>query len=202
MNRPHFFAPSERNKQPILEQLKKVLPARAHVLEIGSGLGQHAIHFCKTLTGLKWQASEKGDSIADLMEELSSAGISNIAPPLALDVVADEWPIREFDAVYAANTAHIMSWEAVSAMFGGTGTILVPGGLFCLYGPFNIDGKYTSEGNRDFDRNLRSRNPKMGIRDLGELERLAGSHQMFLQERISMPANNFLLVFEKRVEQE
>ena len=197
MNQPPFVAPSERNKQPILEQLLKVLPHDARVLEIGSGWAQHAIHFCKAMPGLRWQPSEKANSLSDLSVQLKIAAITGISDPLELDVLKDLWPDREFDAAYSANTAHIMSWAAVSATFSGVGAVLVRGGLFCLYGPFNVDGKFTSEGNREFDANLRSRNPDMGIRDIGALETLAESHQMFLQQRISMPANNFLLVFRK-----
>lgn len=197
MNQPPYVAPSERNKQPILEQLQKVLPKNAHVFEVGSGWAQHAIHFCKAMPGLRWQPSEKSNSLSDLNYQVKSAAIAGISEPIELNVLEDPWPDEGFDAAYSANTAHIMSWVAVTAMFTGVGSVLVRDGLFCLYGPFNVDGEFTSEGNRDFDANLRSRNPQMGIRDIEALETLAESHQMFLQQRISMPANNFLLVFRK-----
>jgi cyclopropane fatty-acyl-phospholipid synthase-like methyltransferase len=197
MSQPPFVAPSERNKHPILEQLREVLPEDARVFEIGSGWAQHAIHFCKAMPGLRWQPSEKANSLSDLTVQLKSAAVAGISDPLELNVLEDPWPEQEFDAAYSANTAHIMSWAAVTAMFTGVGAVLIKGGLFCLYGPFNMNGDFTSEGNRDFDDRLRSRNPDMGIRDIRALETLAGSHQMLLQQSISMPANNFLLVFQK-----
>lgn len=197
MSQPPYYGPSERNKHPILEQMKGILPADALVLEIGSGRAQHAMHFCRAMPGLRWQPSEKGDSMPGLLEQLESAGMDSIAEPLELDVLKDPWPQTKYGAAYTANTAHIMPWQAVTAMFRGAGSVLEAGGLFCIYGPFNVGGGFTSDGNREFDADLRSRNPDMGIRDIEELETLAGRHHMVLQQRISMPANNFLLVFEK-----
>lgn len=197
MKQPPYVAPSERNKQPILEQLQQVLPAQARVLEIGSGWAQHAIHFCRAMPGLKWQPSEKADSLPGLVRQLELANMGAIAAALELDVMKGPWPEEAFDAAYSANTAHIMSWKAVTAMFRGVSGVLQKGGLFCLYGPFNVDGHYTSTGNREFDANLRERHPDMGIRDTSELESLANRHHMNLMQRISMPANNLLLVFQK-----
>lgn len=195
---------SDRNKHPILEQLQMLLKADASVLEIGSGWGQHAVHFCHHMPGLKWQPSERGEEMAPLLQRLAAEGSAGIGKPIKLDVQKDGWPRELFDAVYSANTAHIMSWDAVRAMFACVYQSLASGGLFLLYGPFNVAGRYTSAGNEAFDRQLRlaasntpSGSSEMGIRDIEALENLAASHQLFLVKRVNMPANNFLLVFEK-----
>lgn len=191
---------SDRNKQPILEQLQSRLQPGASVLEIGSGWGQHAVHFCRYMPGLRWQPSERAEEMDSLRQRLAFEGSTAIRPPIKLHVQRDHWPSEIFEAAYSANTAHIMSWEHVCSMFSGTSCCLGKGGLFFLYGPFNIDGKFTSASNEAFDMQLRSRSPEMGIRDIAALEREAASHQMLLVERITMPANNFLLVFEKSEE--
>ena len=190
-------AASDRNRHPILEQLLRLMPAGALVLEIGSGWGQHAVFFCQEIPGLRWQPSDRHEELSVLKLRLEQEGSQRIRTPVALDVLKDSWPAGEFEAVFSANTAHIMSWPAVCATFEGVGACLVPGGPFFLYGPFNIGGCFTAPSNEAFDLGLRARNPEMGIRDLEALESLARKHQMKLQERISMPANNFLLVFEK-----
>jgi len=195
MSTPAFASASERNKQPIFEQLLRLLPAAASVLEIGSGWGQHAVYFAGHVPAWKWRPSEHPQALPELQSMLNTHDHGNIREALALDVLEGPWPEEQFDAVFSANTAHIMSWSEVCAMFDGVGLKLLPGGLFCLYGPFNVDGKFTAPSNEAFDTSLRSRDPLMGIRDLEALESLAGSHHMKLQERVPMPANNFLLVF-------
>ncbi len=190
-------AASDRNKQPILEQLLRLMPADALVLEIGSGWGQHAVFFCQAMPGLAWQPSDRREELPVLRQRLEREGSPRIRTPVPLDVLDNCWPAGEFEAVFSANTAHIMSWPGVCATFEGVGACLVAEGLFFLYGPFNIGGRFTASSNEAFDHGLRTRNPEMGIRDLEALESLACNHQMKLQERISMPANNFLLVFEK-----
>lgn len=197
-NPPPFVAASDRNKQPILEQLTSLFPDRFRVLEVGSGWGQHAVHFCRQQPGWEWQPSDRSERISELERQLAREGNPSIKAPMALNVLKDGFPAGPYDAVYSANTAHIMSWQAVRAMFGGAGECLAADGLFCLYGPFNIDGRYTSPGNEEFDQDLRAQNPERGLRDAVELESLAGCHQMNLVQRISMPANNLLLVFRKQ----
>ena len=192
-------AASDRNRHPILEQLLRLMPADALVLEIGSGWGQHAVFFCQAIPGLSWQCSDRREELPVLRQRLEQEGSPGIRPPIVLDVLKNSWPAGEFEAVFSANTAHIMSWPAVRATFAGVGACLVAGGLFFLYGPFNIGGRFTAPSNAAFDRGLRARKPEMGIRDLEALESLACNHQMKLQERISMPANNYLLVFKKSV---
>jgi len=197
MNSLPSSAASDRNKQPILEQLRHLMPADALVLEIGSGWGQHAVYFCGAMPGLSWQPSDRREELPVLKQRLDQQGSPGVRTPVALDVLKDCWPEGEFDAAFSANTAHIMSWLGVCATVEGVSACLVTGGLFFLYGPFNIGGCFTAPSNEAFDCGLRARNPEMGIRDLEALESLANNHQMNLRERIAMPANNFLLVFEK-----
>jgi len=189
---------SERNKHPILEQLQRLLAPDATVLEIGSGWGQHAVFFCRHMPGWHWQPSERNEALAVLRQRVTAEGSGGIRPPLQLDVLSDSWPDGQYDAVFSANTAHIMSWNAVCAMFRGVSGCLGRNGLFCLYGPFNLGGRFTAPSNQAFDIELRRRDEQMGLRDMEALERLASGHQMYLRERCVMPANNFLLVFEKR----
>lgn len=198
MNSLPVSAAAERNKRPILEQLQRLLPASARVLEIGSGWAQHAVYFCSAMPGLDWQPSERGGELPIIEKRVAAEGGPGIRPPIALDVLEDPWPAGPFDAVYSANTAHIMPWEAVLAMLQGVGGCLQPGGLFALYGPFNIGGAYTAASNAAFDRNLRAQDAAMGIRDMEVLEKAAARHQLHLEEQLPMPANNFLLVFRKR----
>jgi hypothetical protein len=197
MNSIPFSSAAERNRQPILDQLQVVLPRRGKVLEIGSGTGQHATFFTRNLPGLTWQPSDREENLAGLEACFSAEVNERILPLLKLDVIHDPWPGCSYDAAYSANTAHIMSWAAVIAMFAGVGALLVTGGKFCLYGPFNIDKLFTSQSNARFDARLRAQDPQMGIRDMGAIEALANLHHMQLEQKIAMPANNFILVFGK-----
>ncbi len=190
-----FSSAAERNQQPILDQLRKFLPQRGTVLEIGSGTGQHAVFLTRNLPGLSWQPSDRLENLAGLEARFLSEDSKRILPLLKLDVISDPWPGCSFEAAYSANTAHIMPWEAVVAMFTGLATHLVPGARFCLYGPFNIDNRFTSESNAQFDAQLRAGDSQMGIRDMAAIESLANLHQMGLESKLAMPANNFLLVF-------
>ena len=188
---------AERNSQPILEQLRQLLPDSGSVLEIGSGTGQHAVYICHHLTGLTWQPSDRTVNLPGLKERLREAGIKRILTPLALDVLRDQWPAGPYDAAYSANTSHIMPWEGVQATFKGLAGVLKAGSCFYLYGPFNVNGEYTSASNQEFDRSLRAGESHMGLRDISDIEKLAESHQFSLETKISMPANNFILVFRK-----
>ena len=195
MNTIPFCSAAERNQQPILDQLRKFLPQRGTVLEIGSGTGQHAVFLTRKLPGLSWQPSDRLENLAGLEARFLSEDSKRILPLLKLDVISDPWPGCSYEAAYSANTAHIMPWEAVVAMFTGLATHLVPGARFCLYGPFNIDNRFTSESNAQFDAQLRAGDSQMGIRDMAAIESLANLHQMGLEYKLAMPANNFLLVF-------
>ena len=197
MNELPFAPASERNRQPILDRLLELLPSRGSLLEIGSGTGQHAVFFAPRFEGLEWQTSERAGEIPGLAARLEREGSPNIPDPLELDVLKDGWPERKFNAIFSANTSHIMCWEAVCAMFEGVGNHLLVHGRFCLYGPFNRNGAFTAPSNEDFHRQLLARNAGMGLRDIEALETLALGHQMELEQEIEMPVNNLLLVFQK-----
>ena len=197
MNTISFSSAAERNRQPILDQLRLLLPEQGTVLEIGSGTGQHASFFTQNLPGLWWQPSDRDENLAGLEVRFSAENNQRILPPFKLDVVSDPWPGRSFEAAYSANTAHIMPWEEVVAMFAGVSAHLVTHARFCLYGPFNIDNCFTSESNAQFDARLRGEDPKMGIRDMAMIESLAKLHHMQFEHKFAMPANNFVLVFKR-----
>lgn len=194
-----FSDASERNKEPILEVLEQHLPNRGFVLEIGSGTGQHVVYFARKLKSLKWQPSDVAENLPGLIARLEAEGSDNIKPPIELDVNSDlsAWPERVLSAVFSANTAHIMDWGSVRAMFAGVGEKLKERGVFCLYGPFNEGGQYTSDSNRAFDLQLKSQDPGMGLRDVQSLEALADKCNMHVIDQIRMPANNQTLVFRR-----
>lgn len=186
-----------RNREPILEVIADWFADCRHVLEIGSGTGQHAAWFGPRLPQLTWHTSDVAGNHADIRAWLEQADADNLRPPLALDVLADPDPDGDFDAVFSANTAHIMGEDAVRAMFALAGRILPPGGPFCLYGPFRIDGEFTSDSNAAFDASLRNRDAAMGIRDLEWLDELAGTAGMERAALVAMPANNFIAAWRK-----
>lgn len=194
-----FSEASERNKAPILEALLTRLPARGRVLEVGSGTGQHVVHFAPAFPRLSWQPSEQREQLESLNARIRLQGCSRILPAIELDV-SRAWPDHLYDAVYSANTAHIMSRELVECLFVGLAPRLVPGGLFCLYGPFVVSGRHTSESNAEFDRQLRLRDSSMGLRDVDDLVGLASCSGLRLEERLQLPANNQLLVFRRQQE--
>lgn len=183
-----FSEASERNRGPILAVLKRVFRDRKRVLEIGSGTGQHAAYFAAALPHLVWQASDVAQHLPGIREWIGDPA------PIELDV-DKPWPVVEADAVYSANTCHIMSWPQVERMFAGIGQ-LAPA-VFALYGPFNYNGRHTSESNAGFDAMLRARDSASGLRDFEAVDALAQSVGLILQEDNAMPANNRLLVFRK-----
>ena len=192
----------ERNKEPILSVLRECFADRTLVLEIGSGTGQHAVHFARHLPHLTWQPTEQLPYLPDLAARIKLEGSPNIRPPTVLDVRQAIWPARSVDAVFTANTLHIMSWTAVGALYRGVAQVLAPGGVLCVYGPFRYGGEYTSESNGAFDRMLKERDPLSGIRDMEALAALAGPYGMSLVADHDLPANNRLLVFIKEPAQE
>ncbi len=187
----------ENNKQPILDCLREVFAEPGLVLEIGSGTGQHAEFFAAQLPHLQWQPTDHPSALDGCKERLQEAALANVLPPLALDVAASTWPLATADAAFSANTAHIMGWPEVQAMFLGIGTVLPVGAPFCLYGPFNYAGSFTSDSNRAFDEHLRSRAPHMGIKDIEDLLDLGALSEFVLDADHAMPANNRLLVWRK-----
>ena len=187
----------ERNKDPILAVLGGELAGSHAVLEIGSGTGQHAVHFARHLPHLSWQPTELGAELGPLAERVRLEGPPNLRPPIALDVRAHPWPVARVDALFSANTLHIMAWDAVEHFFRGSGAVLEAAGVLCVYGPFRYRGAYTSASNAEFDRLLRWRDPASGIRDFEALERLAAAAGLALSADHPMPANNQTLVWRR-----
>jgi cyclopropane fatty-acyl-phospholipid synthase-like methyltransferase len=190
-----FSEACERNKGPILEMLRAAFADRTQVLEIGSGTGQHAVHFAAHLAHLTWHPTEQLAYLADLASRVKLEGTRNLRQPTVLDVKQTIWPVRSVDALFSANTLHIMSWVEVEAMFRGVDAVLSPHGVVCIYGPFRYEGRYTSDSNRDFDLMLRERDPLSGLRDMTEVGALALRHALRLRVDHDLPANNRLLEF-------
>jgi len=188
----------ERNQQPILDLLLEEFADTRNVLEIGSGTGQHAVFFAPRMRHLIWQTSELAEHHPGIRSWIGEVEGIELPGPLELDVSSEHWPDTGADAVFSANTAHIMHWDRVCAMMAGVGRLLAPldRGRFCLYGPFNEEGDFTSGSNRQFDAWLKKRDPLRGLRDLGEMESIAGQAGLELCRWHRMPANNLLLVFD------
>jgi cyclopropane fatty-acyl-phospholipid synthase-like methyltransferase len=187
----------ERNKAPILEVLRSAFADRTRVLEIGSGTGQHAVHFAKHLTHLTWYPTEQLAYLPDLSSRVKLEGPRNLQLSTVLDVNQSLWPLRTVDAIFTANTLHIMAWAEVLLMYRGIDAVLSAGGVLCVYGPFRYTGRYTSNSNQDFDRMLRERDPESGLRDINEVTALATQYGLRLRADHDLPANNRLLEFIK-----
>ncbi|WP_020650721.1 DUF938 domain-containing protein [Solimonas variicoloris] len=197
-DKPH--APScERNRDPILAVLREYFADRRRVLEIGSGTGQHAVHFGAALPQLQWQTSERAEAHAGIRAWLDEAALPNVLAPIALQIGRDPWPAQAYDAVFTANTLHIMAWPEVEQLFAGLGAgVLAPGGRLVVYGPFNEGGRYTSDSNAAFDEWLRARGAQMGLRDLEAVDALARGIGCERLADLAMPANNRSLVWQRR----
>jgi cyclopropane fatty-acyl-phospholipid synthase-like methyltransferase len=192
-----FAAATERNSQPILGVIKNEFRDLETILEIGSGTGQHAVFFGAELEHLTWQTSDMRENHDGIHAWLREASLPNVLEPLTLDVLTAEIPTMKYDGVYSANTAHIMSFEAVEKMFSLVSSVLGDKGVFVLYGPFRQDGKFNTQSNADFDDSLRQRDPQMGIRDIEELDRLAQVGCMQRVRFFALPANNHIAVWVK-----
>lgn len=184
-----FSAACERNRDPILAALRPHFADRRHVLEIGSGTGQHAVHFAAALPHLVWQTSDRAEWLPGVRLWLAEAGLPNTPPPLELDV-RGPWPGGRFDAVFSANTLHIMGWPEVEALFASLPAVLADDARLTIYGPFNYGGCFTSPSNAAFDASLRADDPKRGIRDFEAVDALARGIGFELVEDLAMPANN------------
>ncbi len=187
----------ERNKQPILSIIKPYLQYAKSVLEIGSGTGQHAAYFAAALPHLIWQTSDLRSNHPSIIAWVEQSELPNLRKPKELDVGKRYWDIDPVDAIFTANTAHIMSWQRVKDMVTGVGKTLKPGGHFLIYGPFNVGGNYTAESNKKFDQWLKQQDPDSAIRDYDDILGQARHNGLALIERHQMPANNMLLAFEK-----
>lgn len=195
MDRP-FSDACERNKGPILEQLRVLYADVGTVLEIGSGTAQHATHFAAALPQLVWQCSDLAMNLPGICLALDAAQLPNLPPPLALDV-GQPWPPGRYEAVYTANTLHIMGWDQVQQLFAALPRSLRPSALFTAYGPFNLGGRYSSESNRQFDAALRAADARRGIRDLEAVDALARAAGLELASDQAMPANNRLVTWRR-----
>ena len=192
-----FSEACERNKAPILKVLREVFADRSHVVEIGAGTGQHAVHFARHMPHLSWQPTDRREYLPGLAARIEAEGTPNLHAPLQLDVLQADWPPLHADAVYSANTLHIMSWPEVEAFFRGAGRLLASGGTLAVYGPFRYCGTFTTRSNADFDRMLRERDATSGIRDFEAVDRLAARSGLEFQRDVTMPANNQLLVWHR-----
>lgn len=192
------FAPScERNRDPILEVLREQLTDRYQVLEIGSGTGQHAVYFAAALPHLFWQCSDRAENLPGIRAWLADAHLPNTPEPLQLDVAADAWPRARFDAVFCANSVHIMGWPEVERLFAGLAGVLADDARLILYGPFKYGGQHTSESNAQFNDWLLARGAHMGVRDFEAIDALARGIGLRLIEDHAMPANNRCLVWQR-----
>lgn len=187
----------ERNKGPILTILAEAFAQTRAVLEIGSGTGQHAVHFAAHLPHLSWQPSDRAEYLPGLQERIAREASANLRPAVELDVHTLPWPVESVDAVFTANTLHIMEWAAVAAFFRGVGSVLGAPGVLCVYGPFRYRGHYTSASNAQFDKYLQARDPHSGLRDIEEVNILSSEQGLYLLADHSMPANNQLLIWHK-----
>ena len=190
-----FSEACERNRGPILEVLRTAFADRTRVVEIGAGTGQHAVHFARHLPHLAWQPTDQRDGLLGLAGRISAEAPPNVAAPLELDVLREPWPAATADAVFSANTLHIMSWPAVEALFAGLRRVLAADGVLAIYGPFKYGGGYTAASNATFDAMLRERDPGSGLRDFEAVHALAAAAGLELQADHAMPANNQLLVW-------
>ncbi len=196
MNRPYAES-CDQNRDPILTTIRPLLQQSKNVLEIGSGTGQHAIYFGAQMPHLRWQTSDRQEYHSGIQAWLEDAALPNVLPPIELDVQQSAWPTLAFDAIFSANTSHIMHWSDVEALFAGVGKLLASGGLLLLYGPFSNAGQHSSDSNLRFDQFLRARDPLSGIRDVDDLNRLATQAGLRFCHNYEMPVNNRILHWQK-----
>jgi cyclopropane fatty-acyl-phospholipid synthase-like methyltransferase len=192
-----FSPASERNREPILAILRTWFADRRRVLEIGSGTGQHAVHFAAAMPHLTWQCSDRAEHLPGMREWLDEAALPNTPPPLELDVTGT-WPAQRFDAIFSANTLHIMAWPEVQRLFAALPDATTADARVAIYGPFNSDGRFTSDSNAAFDRDLKMRGAHMGIRDAAAVDALAANAGFELADDRAMPANNRLRLWQRR----
>jgi SAM-dependent methyltransferase len=194
-----LFSPSaKRNKQPIAEAFSKVLPQSGLVLEVGSGTGQHIVHFARVMPHLVWQPSERdADCLRSISAWICIEAQPNVRTPLYLDINDERWPIDTADAVVSINLMHIAPRSATHTLLRGAAGVLSPAGLLCLYGPYRVRGKHTSASNRAFDAQLQAANPEWGVRDLDEVSNEARAVDLEFVRTLEMPANNLIVIFRK-----
>ncbi|MEJ2214397.1 MAG: DUF938 domain-containing protein [Gammaproteobacteria bacterium] len=192
-----FAESSVENRQPIFNVIEPLLQDCQTLLEIGSGTGQHAVYFSQSLPHLTWQCSDLKHNHAGINMWIDESGLENVKAPIELDTLNSDWPDQSFDAVFSANTVHIMDWNMVQGLFAGLAQVMNVGGRFLLYGPFNYNGQYSSESNARFDQWLKERDPGSGIKDFEKLDQLAKEAGLKLVNDYEMPVNNRLLYWQK-----
>jgi cyclopropane fatty-acyl-phospholipid synthase-like methyltransferase len=192
-----FAESSQQNRKPIFNIIEPLFRDCRSVFEVGSGTGQHAVYFAGDLPHLVWHTSDVRENHAGIREWIEASGLTNVREPLELDTLQSDWPEIKVDAVFSANTLHIMHWDEVVAFFAGVGRLLNPGGKFVVYGPFNYNGNFTSDSNARFDQWLKGRDSESGIKDFDALDDLARQAGMQLVEDFDMPANNRMLYWRK-----
>jgi cyclopropane fatty-acyl-phospholipid synthase-like methyltransferase len=185
-----------RNREPILGVLREHFADRRTVLEIGSGTGQHAIFFAAALRHLNWQSSEQRENLPGIRAWLDEAALPNTPAPLELDVMG-AWPTQRYDAIFSANTLHIMSWAKVECMFARLPEVMAGDAVLAIYGPFNYAGRFTSESNATFDAWLKQSGAHQGIRGFEAVDALAVTAGLTLIEDRAMPSNNRCLVWKR-----
>ncbi len=195
--KPHAPA-TDRNKQAILSVIRQEFGDCSSILEIGSGTGQHAVHFAAELDHVTWQTSDVQENHAGIRSWLRDAALPNVRAPFVLDVLTAPVPDERYDGVFSANTAHIMSFEGVEKMFSLVGSVLNDSGVFVLYGPFRQKGEFNAPSNAAFHESLRQQNHEMGVRHLEDLDRLAAKGGMRRARVYAMPANNHIVVWLKQ----
>ena len=196
MEKP-FSQACENNKKPILEVIGQYFENSDVILEIGTGTAQHAIYFAEKLRKLYWQTTDQEEYLEGINLRLNGYTHYNLGRPLPLNVLQKNWPLENCDGVFSANTSHIMNWQMVKNMFAGVSKILEPKRHFCLYGPFNFNGQYTSDSNEAFDKMLRGRDPNSGLRNFEDLQRMAESQGLSFFKQYDLPANNKILVWQQ-----
>ncbi|ACL63174.1 DUF938 domain-containing protein [Methylobacterium nodulans] len=194
-----LFAPAvARNREVILDVLRRVLPPTGLILEVASGSGEHVVHFASALPDLQWQPSDADPkALRSIAAHAQASGVPNILSPMPLDVREERWPVARADAVLAINMVHIAPWAATEGLMAGAGRVLPEGGLLYLYGPFRVAGVHTAPSNAAFDADLRARDPAWGVRDVEAVSAAALAQGLTLLDRIPMPANNFSLVYSR-----
>jgi SAM-dependent methyltransferase len=190
--RPHV----PRNRDPILDVLRRALPTPGLVLEVASGSGEHAAYFAKRLPSLSWQPTDPDPlALASIAAHRTASDAPNLLAPLRLDATSEQWPVERADALVCINMIHISPWSASEGLMAGARRTLRAGGVVYLYGPYQIEGRHTAQSNQEFDAWLRSQNSQWGVRNLADMTDLAGRHGFALTETVPMPANNLSIIF-------
>ena len=203
MDAKRYAVATQRNREPILKVLQKVLPSQGNILEIASGTGEHAVFFADQLPDCQWYPSDRDSALrASIIAWSKECPTANLHPPLDIDARSQTWSIETaaipIDAIVNINMIHIAPFSACEGLMAGAERILPQNGILYLYGPYQRAGKHTSESNAAFDRSLRDRDPQWGVRQLEDIIAVAEGANLAFQEIIAMPANNFSVIFSKK----